>query len=252
MRYFVRLAYNGENYFGWQIQQSAPTVQAELEKALSVVCRETVRVTGAGRTDTGVHAREYYAHFDLVNLSDGFNISKLVLSLNGVLPSDIRVFDVQRVVDDAHARFSALSRTYKYCIITRPDPFSNGLAWYYPVKLDINIMNEAAAYLTGVSDFSAFAKKGSNVGTHICRLTEAYWVEQDYSLIFTVTSNRFLRNMVRAMVGTLTEIGRGHIPPDKLPQIIDGGDRGNAGVSVPACGLYLERIEYPSELFLYP
>ena len=247
LRYFIRISYNGKNYHGWQLQENAVTVQQVLDYALSTILNADVRTTGAGRTDTGVHAREFFAHFDVKNLIQ--DIPKLVFKLNSFLPDDISVFDILPVKEDAHARFDAISRTYKYQITKQKDPFNSEFSFYVYGDIDIDKMNKAAGILFEYVDFTSFSKTGTQVKTNNCRITYAKWEQSGYMLIFTITADRFLRNMVRAIVGTLLDNGRGMLDEEKFRNIIESKNRSDAGYSVPACGLFLEKIEYPEEVF---
>lgn len=253
MRYFIKIAFNGKNYNGWQIQGDSPTVQKTLNNALSIIYKEEIQTTGAGRTDTGVHASEFFAHFDSeLSTPD----SGLIYRLNGILPKDIKVFDIFPVREDAHARYSAISRTYKYYISRNKDPFYNEYAYYLYGKLDIDKMNEAAQLLFNYNDFTSFAKLHTNTKTNNCKIIHAEWKSNDQrstindKLIFTITADRFLRNMVRAIVGTLLDVGRGKLTIEKYKQVIDSKNRSNAGYSVPAHALFLTKIEYPEDIFL--
>ena len=248
-RYFIRLSFLGTRYQGWQKQKNGPSVQAALSDALSVVGREMVDVTGAGRTDSGVHAREFYAHFDGRPMCKKER-DEMVFHLNGYLPYDIAVQQIIPVVSEAHARFSAVSRTYEYVITTRKNPFLEGLAYFYPGFLDIGKMNKGTDVLKLNDDFTSFSKLPSDAKTNICRITEIYWEQKGDLLVFSITANRFLRNMVRAIVGTLLDLGRGKIEIPDLHEIIRKRDRRTAGYSVPACGLYLTKVIYPGEIFL--
>jgi tRNA pseudouridine38-40 synthase len=244
-RYFIELSYKGTPFCGWQLQPNVPTVQGELEKALGLLLREPVRLTGAGRTDTGVHALYYVAHFDTVreNLhSDTSFISKI----NGIIPREISVRRIVAVLSDAHARFDAVSRTYYYRIATRKNPFTSDLAYHYYRPLDVAKMNEAAAILTEYNDFTSFSKLHGNAATNLCDVLYAQWADDENSgeLRFVITANRFLRNMVRAIVGTMMDIGLGKYPPAHIREIILERDRAAAGSSVPPQGLYLAKIYY--------
>lgn len=253
MRYFLRLAYNGTPFHGWQIQPNAKSVQQTLEEALSVILRTPVSVVGAGRTDTGVNAREMYAHFDITHeISD----KRMVLnSLNRLCGRDIAVYDLFEVSGDCHARFSAESRTYKYFITFEKNPFLYPLSWHCPSALDMEMMNKAAATLLEVSDFTSFAKLHSDAKTNICSVREAFWRPLAYKgdmpsadipgIVFTITADRFLRNMVRAVVGTLVDVGRHKLSIEDFVKIIDTKDRCAAGQSVPPQALYLWSIKYP-------
>jgi tRNA pseudouridine38-40 synthase len=248
-RYFVELAYLGTNYCGWQIQPNANTVQAELEKALSTILRHEVSTLGAGRTDTGVHASFFVAHFDsqMINLQWD---QKLLVSLNEILPRDIAIKEIVAVTPDAHARFSALSRTYEYHISRYKNPFSVETAWLYKAPLDVDAMKRAASKLLTYTDFTSFSKLGSDVKTNNCRVYTAMWEVQEQELVFTIRADRFLRNMVRAIVGTLVDVGRGKIAEADFVKIIEAKDRSLAGTSAPAEGLFLTSIEYPVNIFL--
>jgi tRNA pseudouridine38-40 synthase len=247
MRYFICLSYKGTCYHGWQAQENAPTVQAELNRALTLLLDEPAVAVGAGRTDTGVHARRYVAHFDADRelLPDK---TKWIYRLNGVLPSDICVHDITPVHDTAHARFDAVERTYKYYIHTVPDPFLLDFSVYIPYPLDVDAMNAAARRLLEYTDFTSFAKLHGGNKTNLCTLTEAWWERTDSRLAFTISANRFLRNMVRAIVGTLLDVGRGRFSVDDFARIIERKARPAAGASAPAKGLFLERIRYDMEI----
>jgi len=247
-RYFIKLAYKGTAYHGWQWQDNAITVQQVIEEALSTIFGNRIAITGAGRTDTGVHAREFYAHFDLeLQLSDK-DLAEKVYKLNSFLPSDIYIFDMFPVKSDTHARFSALSRTYEYLITSRKDPFNTELAWLVYHDLDLDLMNEGAAFLLEYTDFTSFSKLHTQVSTNNCDVMKAGWEQKDNLLIFTIQADRFLRNMVRAIVGTLVDLGRGKIKLDEFSAVIEAKDRSEAGLSVPAHGLYLTDIKYPDEM----
>jgi tRNA pseudouridine38-40 synthase len=247
-RYFIKLAYNGAVYHGWQWQENAITVQQVLEEGLSRIFDEKISVTGAGRTDTGVHARLFFAHFDIENTLSRQELDKKVYKMNSYLPKDICIIDIFRVANDAHARFDAVSRTYEYTITTRKDPFNTDSAWYYYGHLDVDIMNEGAGILKDYTDFTSFSKLHTQVNTNNCKVMEAYWEKREHLLIFSITADRFLRNMVRAIVGTLTDLGRGHSDIEALKKIIEAKDRSEAGLSVPAHGLYLVNVEYPDKV----
>lgn len=288
-RYFVHLAYNGACYNGWQTQPALPTVQQTLEEALSMLLRQPIAVVGCGRTDTGVHASDFYAHFDVqesesqgdetsrngeTSLSRGL-LDSLTFKLNNVLPPDIAIFDIFPVADNAHARYDAVARTYQYHVSDRRLPFRQGQYCRIYFKPDLEKMNEAARVLMEYEDFTSFAKLHTQVKTNICHLTEAHWdfvpvknyelrVKSeadaddqlgphysehltDYEWVFTIRSNRFLRNMVRSVTGTLLDVGRGKLSIEGLREIIEKKDRCAAGVSMPACGLFLTQVEYPIE-----
>ena len=245
MRYFLELAYRGSAYHGWQRQPNAVTVQEKVEDALAILLREPVEVVGAGRTDTGVHARQLFAHFDLeAELSPDF-----VFKMNSVLPMDIAVRSLLKMKPEAHARFDALSRTYEYHVVLEKDPFSLESAYFLKRKPDLKKMNEAAKMLMEYSDFKCFSRSRTDVRTYTCRIEEAYWEKRGESLMFNIKADRFLRNMVRAVVGTLLEIGWGKLEIEELHQIIKSKNRSEAGASVPAHGLYLTKVEYPNNIF---
>lgn len=242
MRYFIEFAYNGKNYCGWQYQPGSPSVQETLNKALSTLFRKQIDAVGAGRTDTGVHARQMYAHFDFDGeLDSDFWVPKL----NSFLPKDIVVYRIIPLHDDAHARFDAISRSYEYHIHTFKDAFIHEGSWYHFHPLDVDKMNEAAKVLFEYTDFKCFSKTNTDVKTFNCDIREAYWVKDGNKLVFTVTADRFLRNMVRAIVGTLNDVGLGKLSVEDFRTIIEGRDRNKAGFSVPAHGLYLTKIVYP-------
>lgn len=241
-RYFVYLKYDGTAYHGWQIQPHASSVQEVLQDALSTLLREDVAVVGAGRTDTGVHARMMVAHFDT---EKEFDCAQLVYKLNRLLPRDVSVDKVMPVGDDMHARFSALSRTYHYYIHQHKDAFLRHYSCEFSYSLDFAKMNEAAALLLEYKDFAAFCKSNTDVKTTLCDVTEARWIRDgEYSWHFVITANRFLRNMVRAVVGTLIDVGRGRVSIDGFRDIIERKNRSGAGDSMPGNALFLENIEY--------
>ena len=247
LRFFVRFSYLGKSFHGWQKQPNATTLQGEMEKCFSTLLREPVELVGAGRTDTGVHAKEMFAHFDLEAIDD---IPELVRRLNSFLAEDIAIFDIFPVVEDAHARFSATKRSYEYQIVSVKDPFLADTAHYTRQAYDIGLMNEAAKLLLGQQDFKAFSKSNTDVKTFICDISEAVWIAEDQRLVFHITADRFLRNMVRAIVGTLLEVGLGKLTLKDVKSIIKSRDRRLAGVSVPAKGLSLVRVQYPDDILL--
>jgi tRNA pseudouridine38-40 synthase len=249
-RYFIRLAFNGTAYHGWQIQKNASSVQQSLTNVLALLLHEPIELTGAGRTDAGVHAWDYYAHFDLENQLDEKRRSNLVFKLNGFLQEDIVINDILPVIPGANARFSAKSRTYRYVISTCKNPFLTGYAYYLYGKLNLDLMNKGAAILLETKDFTSFSKVNTDTKTNICTVTYARWEREGDELVFTIRANRFLRNMVRAIVGTLLELGRERITLEDFKQIIASKNRSDAGGSVPACGLFLANIEYPEEIFI--
>lgn len=242
MRYFVTLSYDGTRFHGWQIQPNGLSVQEELQRALSLLLRTEVGVTGAGRTDTGVHARMMVAHFDFDGALDG---RQLAYKLNRLLPKDIAVSRVEQVADDMHARFSARARTYYYYVHTEKSPFLRHYSCELHYQLDFPLMNEAARLLTGYDDFGAFCKSHADVKTTLCKVTHAQWVQlSPTEWRFEITANRFLRNMVRAVVGTLVDVGRHRLTLDAFRQVIEGRRRTDAGESMPGNALFLEKIEY--------
>ncbi|KAF2516279.1 tRNA pseudouridine(38-40) synthase TruA [Flavobacterium salilacus subsp. salilacus] len=242
MRYFIEFAYNGKNYCGWQYQPHSPSVQETLNKALSTLLRTEIDVLGAGRTDAGVHAKQMYAHFDFYEV---FDTDLLIHKLNAFLPKDIVIYRFIPVADDAHARFDAVSRTYEYHIHTYKDAFDNEGSWYNSHPLDVEAMNKAAQVLFEYKDFKSFSKTHTDVKTFNCDIKEAFWVQQGTKLVFTISADRFLRNMVRAIVGTLVQVGLGKSAIDDFRAVIESRDRGKAGFSVPAHGLYLTKVIYP-------
>jgi tRNA pseudouridine38-40 synthase len=247
-RYFIFISYRGTSYHGWQIQPNSVTVQKILDEALSVVLNEKISTIGAGRTDAGVHAIFFCAHFDCS--SPELLISKLVFRLNQYLPVDISVNSIKKVVPDANARYSAISRTYKYYISRTKDPFSDNSSWYLHGKMDIKAMNDACRILLRHSDFTSFSRLHSGAKSNICKIYNAGWEEPDNWLVFTIKADRFLRNMVRAIVGTTIEIGFGKMDLKEFEDIILAKDRCRAGKSAPAKGLFLVDIEYPEEIFI--
>ncbi len=249
-RYFLRLSYVGTNYHGWQIQPISITVQEVVEDALSKVLRENIGLVGAGRTDTGVHARDFYAHFDNIHNFESIKNMQLQFKLNRILPADVAVHDVLPVKPGSHARFDALSRTYKYYISTKKDPYQTPYSWLYERHLDIKAMQEAASILKQNQNFSCFAKSKTQVKTDNCDVYEAEWIQEDHIIIFKITADRFLRNMVRAIVGTLIDVGLHKISVDGFLKIIESRNRSKAGFSAPACGLHLTEIKYPESVFL--
>lgn len=245
MRYFVQFSYWGKSYHGWQKQPNAISVQEVLENALSLILRETVALTGAGRTDAGVHAREMFAHFDSDTLFEG---AEMVHRLNAYLPDDIAIVSIFEVPAEAHARFDASERTYEYWIVQNKDPFLMDGAHYVKYPLNIGQMNQAAAILVQHKDFECFSKSNTDVKTYRCDVRKAHWAKDGEKLVFTISADRFLRNMVRAIVGTLIDVGMGKYVPVNMEVILASRDRGKAGVSVPAKGLYLTAIKYPKNI----
>ncbi len=266
MRYFIQLSYNGTSYHGWQRQPNAVTVQQTIEEALSTILRTPTTIMGAGRTDTGVHAYMMYAHVDIVHTDENGNenatstsstyhfakaeLTKLTYKLNNLLPSDIAILKIIPAIPEAHARFDATYRSYIYKINTVKNPFTQERAFYYKIPLDLQRMQEAAAILLTYSDFECFSKSKTDVNTYLCDIKEAKWSLIDNEYHFTITANRFLRNMVRAIVGTLIEIGQGKKPVSWMHEVIKGKNRSLAGASAPAHGLYLTDIGYPKHIFI--
>lgn len=244
-RYFLQCSYKGTNYHGWQIQPNAISVQELLEDALSKILREKIAVMGAGRTDTGVHASFFVLHFDAENeIPEKLD---LAYKINSFLPSDIAVQKVWKVDREAHARFSALSRTYHYFISTEKNPFNTESSYKYLKPLDVDKMNEAAKALFHYKDFTSFSRLHTDVKTNNCKIYQAEWKVSENQLVFIIKADRFLRNMVRAIVGTLLEVGSGKLSVDGFKKIIESKDRGAAGASAPAQGLFLVDIEYSQE-----
>ena len=246
MRYFADIEFDGTAYSGWQIQPHSPSVQQTLEEALALFLRCKVDVTGAGRTDAGVHASQMIAHFDLETPQDP---DWMMHKLNGILPQDIAVHRIWPVRPDAHARFDAVSRTYKYYVTLNKSAFHREYSWYLVNEPDFGLMNQAAEMLLSTVDFTSFSKLHTDTKTNDCRVTEALWTPlDDGRWVFTITADRFLRNMVRAIVGTLMEVGRHKLTVDGFRKIIENKDRCSAGDSAPAQGLFLYKIVYPDNL----
>lgn len=247
MRYFLKLSYNGAPFHGWQSQPNAVSVQQTVEESLSVILRHDTSIVGAGRTDTGVNARMMYAHFDAKKIEDP---KRFLLSLNRLCGPSIAIDDLIVVPADAHARFDATEREYKYFVTFRKSPFLSSFSWFAPNLLDVDAMNEAAAMLLEVKDFTSFAKLHSDTKTNICDVRRADWTPWDNAygvpgIVFTITADRFLRNMVRAVVGTLVDVGRGKLSLKDFQEIIDTKDRCSAGTSMPPQALFLWNIKYP-------
>jgi len=246
-RYFLELAYNGSNYHGWQIQANAHTVQEEINLALSTILRQPVETMGSGRTDTGVHARQQILHFETSEIHDKPDLLK---RLNSILPKDIAVYSLREVKPSGHARFSALSRSYKYYISLRKNPFEERLSWHcFHCRLDIDRMNEAAAILKSYRDFQCFSKVKTEVDNFECEIKEAFWEQKEQHLIFHITANRFLRGMVRAIVGTMVLVGEGKLDMGGFRAIIEGRNRNKAGSAAPPHGLYLCAVAYPEDIY---
>lgn len=239
------LAYNGANYCGWQIQPNGLSVQEVIEKSLSTLLRMPITIVGAGRTDAGVHAREMAAHFE----AEVQDVTLLRNKLNRILPKDIVVYKIVRVKEDAHARFDATSRLYRYYLTTQKDPFMYPYKYKVHGSIDIEMMNKCSRILFEYIDFTSFSKLHTDVKTNDCKIIHAQWEQQGEDYVFTIQANRFLRNMVRAVVGTLLEAGRGKLDEAGMRRVIEAKDRAVAGLSVPAHALFLEEIEYPSHIF---
>jgi len=250
-RYFLQLSFNGKKFHGWQVQENAHSVQAELNRALKTLLGKETETIGCGRTDTGVHALKYFLHFDAEPISDE---KDFIYHLNSLLPFEIAIQNIFKVADDAHARFDATSRTYRYFIHRKKNPFVNDTSYFFPYEVDLKLMNEAAEILKAHSDFSCFSKSRTQVKTNICKITHALWEERvgelesggagEKQLVFEITADRFLRNMVRAIVGTLLDVGEHHITLDDFTQIIENKKRSGAGVSVPGHALFLADVTY--------
>ena len=248
MRYFIEIAYKGTHFHGWQKQPNAKSIQETLEIALSVLFRQTIDLVGAGRTDAGVHARQLFAHFDMATSID---IADSIYRINALVPKTIIVKEIYPVIPEAHARFDALSRSYEYHIALKKDPFSLDTTWQLIHKnFDLALMNQAAKMLKNYENFKSFSKSKTDVKTYNCTITRAYWEKKGDLLLFKITANRFLRNMVRAIVGTLLDVGKGKISLEAFEQIILSQNRSNAGASVPAKGLFLTQIVYPDKIFI--
>ena len=249
LRYFVHFAYNGSDFHGWQIQPNAISVQQTMNEAFSLVLKQNIYLVGAGRTDTGVHAKEMFAHFDIDEpIAD---VDFLKFKLNNFLPKSVALFSIKAVTDTAHARFSATSRTYHYYLHLDKNPFLNGLSYYVRYKkLDFDKMNLAAEKLLGTHDFKCFSRSGVQNDNFMCQITEAYWKPIEGQWFFVISANRFLRNMVRAVVGTLIEVGMGNMDLAQFQAVIVSKDRRKAGQSVVPEGLYLVRVQYPNDIYL--
>ena len=245
-RYFIELSYLGTHYHGWQIQPNAITVQEKLNDVLQMLFRTNIMVTGCGRTDTGVHAKQFFAHIDLDMESLNFPPEQLVYKLNSILPFDIAIHRIFEVAKDAHTRFDASSRTYEYHLGMNKNPFHTNLYYHSPYQdLDFDLMNNAAQILFDYKDFECFSKSNTDVATFNCKIMKVKWVKKEEFWVFTIQADRFLRNMVRAIVGTLIEVGRGKMSLNEFKKVIESKNRSNAGWSVPGKGLLLTRIEYP-------
>jgi tRNA pseudouridine38-40 synthase len=244
MRYFIQLSYDGTAYHGWQVQHNSKSVQGIIEQGLHFKAGLESRIVGCGRTDTGVHAGQFFAHFDLDRNLDKMELNELCREMNHFLPQDIAIQKIFPVKDEAHSRFDARSRTYKYYISRVNDPFIRNYSWLYQAPLDVEKMNAASGVLSDYEDFTSFSKLHTDVKTNNCKISHANWLEKDGRLVFTITADRFLRNMVRSIVGTLIKVGKGKLSLDEFRAVIESKDRGNAGMSVPAQGLFLFEVEY--------
>ena len=249
MRYFLKLAYNGKNYFGWQIQPNQISVQEVLTKVLSLLLRENISITGAGRTDTGVHAKEFYAHFDTSCVFTDENKLDFICRINSFLPQDIIIYDILKVNENAHARFDAISRTYKYYVTTKKNPFAIEFTHRIFYTPNIEKMNICCEKMMNYTDFTSFSKTKTQTKTKNCHITKAEWTynENKELFIFEITANRFLRNMVRAITGTLLDVGKGKTSVNEFCTIIEQKNRCSAGASIPAHALFLEKITYQFE-----
>jgi tRNA pseudouridine38-40 synthase len=251
-RYFLQFSYFGKHYNGWQIQQNTKaTIQEVVQDNLSTLLRKVTEVVGCGRTDTGVHAKNYFAHFDSELQDIAKEKKQWLYKLNKISPPDISYQDLVKVSDSASARFEAITRTYEYYIHQQKNVFLNDFSWYTNLNLNIEKMNEAAALLLQFDDFTSFSKLHTQNNTNICKIHNAKWEIQNDQLVFTITANRFLRNMVRSIVGTLVDVGTEKISIQQFIAIIEAKNRNKAGMSVPAHGLFLTNINYPSSIFIY-
>jgi tRNA pseudouridine38-40 synthase len=247
MRYFLDISYKGTNYHGWQFQKNAHTLQAEIENALSKRLGATIAIMGSGRTDAGVHAKQQIAHFDT---TVSFDTELLIFRLNRFLSPDIAVNSIVEVQPEAHARFNANERAYQYFIHQHKDPFKQHASYYFPKVLNLEEMNKAAAFLMGTHDFYSFIRLKTEVNNFICAIKQAEWQVKNDSIMFSVTANRFLRGMIRALVGTLLEVGLGKLSVEDFVKVIEKRDRKAAAMSVPAMGLYLSKVAYPDSVYL--
>lgn len=240
MRYFIEFAYKGKNFHGFQKQPNASSIQETLENALSLILHKNIEITGAGRTDTGVHAKQMFAHFDCDEVLN----NNLVKKLNAFLTKDIAIISIRKVLENSHARFDAIERTYEYNIHFNKNPFLSDISWHFKSDLDIHLMNNACTILKEYTDFECFSKKHTDVFTFNCNIKEAFWQNYNDNLVFTITADRFLRNMVRAIVGTMINVGSQKISLLEFKKIIESKNRSNAGFSVPAHGLFLTKVKY--------
>ncbi len=249
-RYFIKMAYIGTNYHGWQIQPGSISVQEVLQEALGKLLGSSISVMGAGRTDTGVHARCFCAHFDSLHSVEEIKQKQIRYKLNRMLPADIAINEIWAVRENAHARFDAISRTYQYFIATKKDPYNANTAWLFERDIDIGAMKKSAEILFKHTNFASFSRSNTQVKTFDCQVMKAEWRQQDHLIIFEIRANRFLRNMVRALVGTMVDVGLGKLTPEAFEEIVLSQDRRNAGYSAPAKGLHLFEIAYPEAIFV--
>lgn len=248
-RYFIEISYKGTHYNGWQKQPNAITVQQLLDSKLSLILGEETETVGTGRTDTGVHARHFTAHFDHSKTISAEFCDKMVYKLNRMLPHDIAVFRIKKVKDDAHARFSAISRSYEYHICREKDPFLHNFSWVITRAIDYNLLQESAALLLDYNDFECFSKTNTQVKNYLCQLSKANWRKQDNVWIFSIESNRFLRNMIRSIVGTMVSVGLGKITTEEFRNIIESKKRPQTGVSAPGSGLYFMGAQFDPGIY---
>ena len=249
-RYFIELAYKGTDYAGFQVQQNANTIQAEVEKALKTYFRQPFELTGSSRTDSGVHAAQNWFHFDTELIINKEFAEKATYHLNAILPGDIVVKSIRQVREAAHCRFDAISRSYQYTIYHLKDPFLADKAWYYPFPVDTAALNEVGAMLKEYSNFQSFSKKNTQVFTYECAISKSQWTDEGNRLIYSVTGNRFLRGMVRGLVGTMLHVGRGKTSAEDFRRLIESRDASRTDFSAPAKGLILERVTFPDDLFI--
>ena len=245
-RYFIEISYKGKNYHGWQVQPHAISVQEVLNDCLTKLLKQEVHVVGAGRTDTGVHAKQLFAHFDLVKKVK--DVSQFLSRLNSFLPKDIAAKSLLEVGEEAHARFDANARTYEYYVVQQKNPFEEDSAYLVYKPLNIEVMNQSAKRLFEFQDFTSFSKSNTQTITNNCKIMQAYWEKREGLLVFTIQADRFLRNMVRAIVGTLLEVGLGKMTEEEFVKVIESKDRSQAGTSVPAHALYLREVSYPKDI----
>lgn len=243
-RYFIEVSYKGTNYGGFQIQQNSNTIQAEIEKVLKTFFRYDISLTGSSRTDAGVHALQNFFHFDSDTMPEPPVLNKAVYNLNAMLPPDIVIKSIRKVADDMHCRFDAVQREYQYFVYQQKDPFSDFRAYYYPYKLDINLLQQAAASILEFEDFSAFCKRNTQVKTFICNIAESVWEQQAKSFVYTVKANRFLRGMVRGLVGTMLKVGTGKLSLQQFTAIIESRSAVKTDFAVPPHGLFLVEVKY--------